>query len=240
MKRSEKLIHTIRENDIRPVARVYFLWRTILLWVAFTAAVVLGALAFSVILFCIQQTDFDLVSHLSHSQLEFFLGILPFVWIIFLIVFLIIAMTSFRHSPKGYKLTRGRLVAYCAALSILTGALVFLAGGGQWLEQAFGTRISLYESVQEKKVKLWSMPGAGYLSGVITAAGDSTLTLRDFKGKTWAIDVSGAFIAPVLRLEAGEKIKLVGETAGENQFKAGEVRPWGGRGARMRGPIHGY
>ena len=80
------------------------------------------------------------------------------------------------------------------------------------------------------------MPGAGYLSGVITAAGDSTLALRDFKGKTWAIDVSGAFIAPVLRLEAGEKIKLVGETAGENQFKAGEVRPWGGPGARMRGP----
>jgi Trk-type K+ transport system membrane component len=61
----------------------------------------LGAVAFSVILFCIQQTEFDLVSHLSHSRLEFFLGLLPFFWIVSLILFLVVAMTSFKHSGKG-------------------------------------------------------------------------------------------------------------------------------------------
>ncbi|MBK8922193.1 MAG: hypothetical protein IPM81_11920 [Saprospirales bacterium] len=78
MKPSEKLLQTIRERDIKPVPKGYFILKNALLWTGFAVAMLLGAVAFSVILFCIQQTEFDLVSHLSHSRLEFFLGLLPF------------------------------------------------------------------------------------------------------------------------------------------------------------------
>lgn len=224
----------IRERDIKPVPKGYFMLKNALLRTGFAVAMLLGAVAFSVILFCIQQTDFDLVSHLSHSRLEFFLGLLPFFWIVFLIIFLVVAMTSFKHSPKGYKLATGRLAAYSAALSILLGTLFFLAGGGRELEQAFGVRVELYESMQEKKVKIWSMPAEGYLSGTIQVAGDTTITLQDFKGNTWIIEYADAFVAPVVALETGEKVKMIGKQQADGRFRAEEIRPWGGPGMRMR------
>lgn len=234
MKRSEKLIQTIRERDIKPAPRIYFVLKSAAVWGGFALAVALGAVAFSVILFSIQQTDFDLLGHLSHSRLEFVLVMLPFFWIASLFVFLLIAMSTYKHSGKGYKLTTGRLAGYSAALSILLGTGVFLSGGGRALEQAFGLRVSIYESMQEKKVKIWSMPAQGYLSGDIITASDTTFTLRDFKGKIWTIEYPGAFVAPVVALEPGEKVKMIGKQVHDDLFRADEIRPWGGPGMRMR------
>lgn len=234
MKPSEKLLQKIREEQAEPAPRWHFAVKNRLVWAAFGLAVVLGALAFSVILFAIQQTEFNIVSHLSHSGLELFLGLLPFFWIALLVVFLLVAMYSVQYSRRGYKFTLARLVGYSAALSILLGTLFFIGGGAQRLEQAFALNVSIYESVQEKKIKLWSMPEEGYLSGEIVETEMGAFRLKDFQGKEWTVRYEGAFIPPVVLLERGEKVKLVGEVAEEGVFAASEVRPWGGAGSRMR------
>lgn len=228
MKPSEKLIQKIREQGVTPVPRWRFTLNNVLLWSAFAAASLLGALAFSIILFAVQQTDFQVISHLSHSRLELFLGLLPFFWIILLIIFLIIAIYSVQYAPKGYKLTLARLAGYSAALSILLGTLFFIGGGAQRIEQAFALNVGLYESIQEKKIKLWSMPEEGYLSGEIEQSSMGAFQLKDFEGQVWTVKYEGAFIPPVVLLERGEKVKLIGTIAGPGRFLASEVRPWGG------------
>ncbi len=240
MKGSEKLIESIKQQDLKPVPKWQFSLKNSLLWAGFLLAVVLGALAFSVILFAIQQTDFNVLTHLSHSGLEMFLGLLPFVWIAILILFLGLAFFSISHSKKGYKFTAAKLVAYSAAFSILLGTLFFIGGGARQLEQAFAIHISLYESVQEKKAKLWSMPEDGYLSGQIEKVEPEFIVLSGFDKKQWKILYEDAFIPPVVRLEIGEAIKLIGKMTGDGEFTAEEIRPWGGRGNRMRGkgPSH--
>ncbi len=234
MDQKDKLIQTIREHNIKPVPKGYFRLRNGLVLLLFGALVCAGALAFAIILFSIQQTDFNLVSHLKHSRLEFLLTMLPFFWIASLLGFTLAAMAGFRHTPKGYKFTYTRLAGYNTALSILLGTLVFLAGGGERLEHAFDVRVSLYESVQEKKVKIWSMPAEGYLSGSIESAGNTTFRLTDFNQKTWTVRYDSAFIPPVVLLEPGEKVKLIGKMLAPGQFQAEEIRPWGGPGMRMR------
>lgn len=234
MKPSEKLLQKIKEERAEPAPRWHFALRNKLLWAAFGLAAALGALAFSVILFAIQQADFNILSHLSHSGLELFLGLLPFFWIILLVVFLLVAMYSVQYSRRGYKFTLAKLVGYSAALSILLGTLFFISGGAQRLEQAFALNVSIYESVQEKKVKLWSMPEEGYLSGEIVETGLETFQLKDFQGREWTVQYEGAIIPPVVLLERGEKVKLIGEMAEEGMFAASEIRPWGGTGSRMR------
>ena len=236
MKPSEKLIQSIKEQGIKPVPRWRFTVRNAVLWGAFLLAVLLGALAFSVILFSVQQADFSVVSHLSHSRLELFLGLLPIFWIILLVVFLGIAIYSIQYSPKGYKFTSAKLVGYSAALSILLGTLFFIAGGAQRLEHVFALHVSLYESVQEKKVQLWSMPKEGYLSGQIEETNAGDFQLRDFEGNLWTVHYENAFMPPSVLLERGEQIKLMGEITGKGEFSALEIRPWGGFGAgRGRG-----
>lgn len=234
MKSSEKLIQAIKEQDVRPVPKWQFTLKNGLLWAGFLIAVFLGALAFSVVLFAIQQTDFSIISHLSHSKLEMFLGLLPFVWIVFLVVFLGIAFFSIRYSKKGYKFTVAKLAGFSAALSILLGTLYFLAGGASQLDKAFAANVGLYESIQEKKMKLWSMPEEGYLSGEIVQVSPDFFQLKDFNNKFWEITFEEAFIPPVVSLEKGEKVKVVGKMLSSDAFSADEIRPWGGAGKRMQ------
>lgn len=234
MKSSEKLIQALKEQDVKPVPKWQFTLKNSLQWTGFLVAVTLGALAFSVVLFAIQQTDFNIISHFSHSRLELFLGLLPFVWIVFLVVFLGIAFFSIRHSKKGYKFTVAKLAGFSAGLSILLGTLYFLAGGASHLDQAFAINVSLYESIQEKKMKLWSMPEEGYLSGEIVNVSPDFFQLKDFKNKVWEISFEEAFIPPVVSLEKGEKVKIVGKMLGSKAFSADEIRPWGGAGKRMQ------
>lgn len=235
MKRSEQLIHTIREQGIKPVPKRYYILKNALLWGGFAAAVLLGALAFSVILFSIQQTDFDLLSHATHSRPEFFLSMLPFFWLAALAVFLLLAMRSFRNAPRGYKIPGARLVAFCTALSILAGTAFFLAGGARRLEHAFGIHVSLYESMQEKKIRLWSMPHEGYLSGEILSVQTETFMLRDFHQKTWTIRFADAFYPPMVQIEPGEQVKMTGKMTEGDTFTAEQIRPWGGMGQHRRG-----
>lgn len=234
MKGSEKLIETIKLEGVQPVPAWQFSMKNSLAWAGFLLASLVGGLAFSVILFAIQQTDFSVVSHLSHSRLELLLGLLPFIWIAFLILALGIAFYCIQHSKKGYKFTAAKLAGFSAILSILLGTLFFIGGGAHQLEHAFAVNVELYQSIEQKKVKLWSMPEDGYLSGKIVETGTDYFILKDFHEKSWKISYASAFVAPVVRLEEGETVKLVGKITAKGLFAADEVRPWGGRGARMR------
>ncbi|MEZ4775629.1 MAG: hypothetical protein R3D00_20755 [Bacteroidia bacterium] len=228
MENSRKIVETIKGKNIKPIPRGYFVAKGILAWLAFAVSVLIGAAAFSVILFSIQQTDFNLISHLQHSRFSFFLGVLPFFWITILIVFLIVGFFSVYHSKNGYKLRWSVPVASSVALSVLFGTLFFISGGAARLEKTFALRMSLYESIQEKKVKIWMMPEAGFLAGKIDTVSDSLFQMTDFSGKAWQVDFRNAFVAPVVLLENGETVKLVGKPTGTHQFRAEEVRPWGG------------
>lgn len=235
MRPSEKLIHTIKEGKIKPLPAWQFRLRNAFYWSTFLLSVFLGAMAFSVILFTIQQADFNVISHLSHSRLELFLGLLPFFWIVMLIFFLAIAIYSIRHSRKGYKFTAAKIAGYSTALSILLGTLFFIPGGGHQLEHIFAVNLTVYEGVNERKARLWTMPEEGYLCGDIEKVEPFSLHIQDYTGKLWNISYEQAFIHGAVFLEKGERIKIVGDMTGEDQFVAAEIRPWGGPGAPGKG-----
>lgn len=236
MKPSEKLIQTIKERQIKPAPKWHFTLKNTLLWTSYSMAVLLGALAFSIILFSIQQTDFSVITHLSHSRMELFLGLLPIFWIVWLLICLIVAIYSVQYSKRGYKLTLPRIVGYSSLLSMLLGTLFFISGGAHQLEHAFAVNILPYDSIQEKKIRVWTMPEEGYLCGKIQQVTPENLQLEDFEGRHWTILYNEAFMPPSVMLVKGEIIKVVGEMTKEDQFSATEIRPWGGGGnGQMRG-----
>jgi hypothetical protein len=230
----KKIIDKIKSEKIAPIPRWHFLLKNGMVWTAFVLAVVLGALAFSIVLFAIQQTDFNLISHMSHSKLEFFLGLLPFFWILSLVVFLVVAIYSIQYSKRGYKFTISRLVGISSALSILLGTLFFIGGGAGKLENAFAIKMGLYESLNEKKINIWMNPEEGLLCGTITSIEENVLYMEDFDNNTWEIHYKEAFIAPSVLFEQNVKIKLTGKVTGQEKFQAEEIRPWGGPGNKMR------
>lgn len=235
MDNAEKIIEMIREKEIKPKARWRFTVKNFLMSTVFILGVVFGALAFSVILFAIQQSDFSLIAHMDHTFWEFTLGLIPILWIIFLIVFLGIAIVSIKYSRKGYKFTPLSVAGFCTALSILTGTLFFISGGASWLDNKFAASISQYESIEARKIKTWTAPEDGYLSGTILSLDDTTFSMKDFNGKVWEIGFSKADVVPSVILADGEKIKLAGSMTSADGFHAEKIFPWGGLMRRYQG-----
>jgi len=234
MEESKKIIEKIKKENIRQMPKWYFVVPNILIWLGYVILVVVGAVAFSIILLSIQQTDFDLVSHLSHSRVELFLGLLPFFWITTLLIFLVAAIFTFRKSKKGYKFGWNRLLSLSTVASVLLGILFFIGGYSDLLENTFAEQVSYYECLQEKKQKIWMRPEVGFLSGTIEKVDVNRLQLIDFNNKKWEIDYGNAFIAHPVHLEKGEQVKLVGKITQANTFQAEEVRPWDGKNNRKK------
>lgn len=228
MEKSKTIVEKIKERNIKQKPKWHFAVSDILVWLIFTLSVFVGAVSFSIILFSIQQTDFSLIAHMSHSKLELFLGLFPFFWIIGLFILLVVSIFAFQKSKKGYKFGWQRLFGLSTALSMLLGTLFFIGGGSQRLEKAFAERVIYYESIQQKKKKIWMKPEEGLLSGTIGKISGDTFELTDFNNKNWNIDYGGAFIPPIIFLEKGEQVKLIGEMTGANAFYAKEIRPWDG------------
>jgi hypothetical protein len=229
MESAKELIEAIKKKDIKPTPKWKYSIKNILIWIGFLFSVLLGAISFSVILFAIQQADFHLLAHMAHSRTEFLLGLLPFLWIISLVIFLILAIFSIKYSWKGYKFSIARLVLINAAISMLIGTACFISGGAEQLESAFAVTVKSYDSIEERKMVMWSRPEEGYLSGIVLYVDDLEMTIEAFDKQDWQIDISDAFISPRLFLESGEKIKILGNQKKGYRFIADEVRPWGGR-----------
>lgn len=230
MERSRKIIEKIKSENIQPIPKWYFTVKNGLIWLVFVISVIFGAMAFSVVLFAIQQTDFNLLTHLSHSRFEMMLGLLPYFWIIALAISLAVAVFSVQNSKRGYKFTWVRLFGFSTGISILLGTLFFTSGGAQWLEQKFMEQIPVYESIREKKIKMWMQPEAGYLCGTIQEHSDQSFHLLDFADNIWEISYQDAFMPPSVQLKKGEVIKLIGQVIEAEHFLAEEIRPWGGNG----------
>jgi len=230
MDKSSELFDKIKSQKVQQKPKWYFQFKNYFFWLLFVGFILLGSLSFSIILFAIQQADFDLIKHLSHSLLEFVLGIAPIIWLITLIVFLVIAMMGIRNSKKGYKYSLSNIIAFSISFSILLGTLFFISGGAQYLENAFATQFSNYNSIESLKINRWSNPESGYLSGTIINISDDKLEIEDFDQKRWKIDISDARLRGNKSLEINAKVKFIGEKTEYNQFKASEIRHWGGNG----------
>lgn len=235
MNSSEKFISRIKEENIKPIPRWRYTIRNLILWFTFLLSVIVGALAFSIILFAIQQIEFSLIKHMTHSRMEMWLGLLPFLWIITMLVFLLISIFGLKKTRKGYKFSAKKVIAASAITSILLGTLFFVGGGAKWLENAFAMNVEFYEGVNEKKMKMWSIPEEGYISGYIVSVEDSTIQLKDFNESIWTVNINNAKIFAIVELVEGEKIKIIGEMISKDYFTAEEVRPWGGFGQNGKG-----
>jgi len=66
MDQSKKLLDRIKKEHIKPTPKWLFVSKNIFVWIAFILSVLIGAGAFSVILFAIQQNLEKLFHLLSH------------------------------------------------------------------------------------------------------------------------------------------------------------------------------
>ncbi|MDF1497664.1 MAG: hypothetical protein P1P90_06480 [Patescibacteria group bacterium] len=229
MENSQKLLDKIQKENIEQRKKSEFAAKNIFFWTMFTLSVLIGGLATSVLIFAFGQTEFDLLSHITHSRVELFLGMLPIVWIFFSFVFLAASIALLRKTKKGYKYSPVLVLMGNLIMSLILGTVIYFSGGAVKIESIFAKNVPGYQSVEEKKTAIWSAPEDGFLSGTIISV-ENEVILQDWNGKDWKIDTKDALIRGRVSMRIGEEVKIIGEMSSEGLFKASEIRPWKGQG----------
>ena len=232
IKKSQKLLNEITAKQIKPSPRWHFVLQNYIFWSMFLIFIILGSVAFSIILYAATESDFDLLSS-SGSKIEFLFSILPLLWILFLAIFFLISVFGIRHTKTGYRYPLLKILSANVLLSILLGILFFYTGGAEKIEQIFAENVPVYKSFEERRISRWSNPESGFLAGVILENKNNEIILiEDFNGEQWEINIQNTIIRPRASLGLGGKIKIIGEVLEKDVFVAKEIRRWEGKELR--------
>lgn len=225
---TKKVIEKIQREGIEPEAGWKFTAKRSLLWIviAFTAG--LGALSLSMTalsLFAVDRHPFTIAPDRLFS-LAFFRS-LPLFWIVLAGTFFTLAVFEFRNTRHGYR-HRMALVAIVSGIIIMIGASLLSAWGADaHAERIMQNRFPGYARMAEQREMLWSRPEDGFLSGTVETALPESVSIIDREGNRWEIPTDDeTIIRPLVRLEEGSEVKIIGTKKDDGVFEAQDIRPW--------------
>jgi len=233
---SEKVFKRIKDNNIKPKPRWYFVTKNYFIWLTFGISVLLGSFTFSIILFMFKQLDWDIYHYLGDSFVKTVFISLPYLWLIFFILFIWVAYYNFIHTKRGYRFRFISILLISLIISAILGTGLYYNGFGERLENVFSKNIPYYNRLIYTCEKQWMQPHRGLLAGIITKTelSKNSFMLIDLHNNHWKIDISKTIWKGKLTPSPGLKIKLIGKIENNNIFKAIEIRPWQGEGKFMK------
>lgn len=224
------VLEKIKKENIKPRPKWIFWLRNSVFWIFFALAVYIGARAFGVLLWSIYDTDFSFLA-MSHGFSWFaIVRFIPTFWIIFLLLFLLLAVCGLHHTRRGYKMSVWKLAIGNIVLSLVGGSIFYALDDPQHFEKYVHTKVPYFGKHEDNRVLYWSAPEEGRLGGVIVKVVDGKMfLLDDFKKKQWTVTYSiEATKEKKYRPEEGKKVRVVGTQTGDLVFYAEVVAPWKG------------
>lgn len=226
---ADAILKKIERKKIKPKSKWVFLAKDCLLWGMCGLTILVGAIAMGVIIFIVNDNDWDIYKQLEKSFFTYFLILMPYFWIIILGVFLFIAYFNYTHTRKGYLLNPYIVIAGSILVSVILGWALFTTGTSEKIDKFFAQKFPYYMNTDMHKMILWSNPERGLVAGEVTEIKNAdSFSLEDFNNKKWKIVGENIVWKDGAELKVGERIKIIGKLKGQNNiFRAQEVRPWG-------------
>ena len=235
---AEHLLEKIKKENISPKPRWHFLLKNYVVWVFGALALVFGSAAISVIIYLLRYNNWEMGLRLDGGFLSFFLMTLPYLWLIFLGLFIFVFSYNIKHSSKGYRYPLSFIIIFAILISIILGELFFLLGLGRKIDDVLGQKAPLYARMFNPQLDFWLNPEEGRLAGLATL-NEGDLTIIDPAGKVWEIIIP-AEISNNLEPFNDQPLHLIGEATAENTFEAKLIKiPKAGK-AFMSKPRHNF
>jgi hypothetical protein len=223
---SEIIFKKIKESHIKPRPKWEFLLKDCTIWTLFGISLIVGSLAFSVILYMFANNDWNLYQYVTGNFMGFLFVTLPYFWLIILAVFIVLAYYNLRHTKRGYLLSLGKMFLFSLLSSFLLGSLLYSAGLGKSINNIFSERVPFYEEFLGYRTFVWHNPPEGLLVGKVTEKVDSQkFYLIDLEGDEWCVECLYDLGCPYFDDEKNEIIKIIGNL-GEECFQAEIIKPF--------------
>jgi len=184
----DKIQKNIEEKHISPKSKWNFVFKEGILWFFGGASVLVGGIFVAASLFVIRNahwSNYQLTHENSFS--EFFLEVVPFIWLILFSVFVFITYKFFRHTKKGYRYNFVFVVLGVFAASLVFGWVAFTTGIGYMVENGLDRKVSIYKGVESREMMSWSNSSKGLFVGHLFMQ-DDRLFLKSQDGKVIEVD----------------------------------------------------
>ena len=240
---SQEVLKKIEEKHIKPKPRWTFLLKDYAVWILGALALFSGGLAFAVVIYMVKNNDWEVYKNINGSLPQFVVLTMPYFWLIFLAVFILVAHYNFKHTKTGYRYRLPAVIGVSIVLSIGLGGFLYGAGVGRAIDDVLSENApGFYRVFVNRRLDMWARPERGLLLGLITTVNNpQEFELLDFERRTWAVSAFDAAMPPFIKIESGGRIKMIGEKTGENAFHAVMIMPVGPGRGMMRHPefMHG-
>tara|TARA_Y100000310_G_scaffold323497_2_gene383895 strand:+ start:871 stop:1701 length:831 start_codon:yes stop_codon:yes gene_type:complete len=228
---SGKILEKIKEDKLTPIDRRIFVAKNYGMWALAGISLLIGSIAVSVMIFTTSNRDWDIYTHVSDSRLEYIVEVIPYLWIVILILFVFVADYNLRKTNKGYRFRLLQLVLTTIGISLALGTLLYLFGAGHALDTALHGKIPFHKGAIHRQEIFWDRAEDGFLAGTITEFTEGrNFTLEDFEKQIWLIN--GEKLPPPMMgmMTRGDKVRIVGKKLPDFVFEACMIRPWNVRG----------
>ncbi len=223
----QKVLEQIESRGLVPRPYAYFLAKRWLFWTLAAASIILGAVSVAVLIYA--GTDYFATGGRGFDDmpLDDVFEYLPFVWICTLAFFVASSYYTLRQTPRGYRFNTLSLLSVALTLSILLGCLLHMANAGRRTHEFLVRHFPVYEVLTRSADKALADPDKGWLAGTaLRFDGKSILTIKDFNGATWTVDVTDAKVTLDEPLGSQEDVSIKGHRTGPATFKAKTIEDW--------------
>ncbi len=224
----QSVLNRIKKEDIKPKSRLSFLIKNYSIWFFGVLSLLVGSLAFSVLIYMEKNNDWQFYKRFNDSLVKFIFTTLSYFWLIAFIIFIVIAYYNLKHTKKGYKHTMSLVISGSLTLTMVLGIVFYNLGISKLIDDELAERTSIYPRFINPRVNMWMQPEKGMLTGAVFYIQDpEVFVLKDLRGKDWNVNYNQAVIFPEVQLVEGEKINLLGKQLGQMLFEAERIVPVG-------------
>jgi hypothetical protein len=217
IKASDRAMGLIAKNHIKPIPKWEFELIKYGLWLGLGTSLLVLIIGVSI-------SWFGLADNI----------IVPYLWLFVAVTFFGLVYFLFKKTKGAYRFEMWKILGLIGIFGLLMGGVIFKAGLASRIDRNLETNLPYYRQIVPMKLKVWSNPESGYLSGqIIEITGTDSFKIKDFNNKDWDIDSENSLIRGRVTIVVGEEIKLIGTQTGASLFKAEEIRPWNGMGQNM-------
>ncbi|MDD2916793.1 MAG: hypothetical protein PHH70_03030 [Candidatus Gracilibacteria bacterium] len=227
----EKIFSKIKKERITPLSESYFVNKYRILWLLIGILVLLAILFWG---FLIDDSiEFLGMKGYQGGNLGFL--IFPNIfWLILIAILILAGIGIFRNTKVGYR--------YSYISDVIMGMMIVIVGSfvlkgtgiGPNMHSFLVRTIPMVSSVIYNE-NSWNDPNNGRLAGTVVEINTDKITFESIDGTIWNVNATHAFISPMISLNIGEKIRILGKKNGDSYFEATKIMPWFGQGMGMGG-----
>lgn len=219
----KKILDKIKKESLAPTPRWHFLLKEWLVWLLGGLSLLVGAAAVSVMLYLSKNNDWMIYEQVGRSFASWFLLSLPYFWLIFLAIFVIILFYNLKHTKQGYRYPLVLIATAAVFASILLGSIFSIFGLGEKIDSVLGRQAPFYDHLFNPHIEVWSHPEEGLLAGLVVSRPNSAqFTLVDRDKGEWNVVYSEKDEALVI---IGQPLRAIGRMNGQGNFSADKIMP---------------